>query len=69
MLATTGMLLGALAVICVMLEATGPAAAFGAVAYWMTVTGLDALAGHWRASRGGRIVVVGIANGVRGNDA
>jgi hypothetical protein len=35
MLAITGTLLAALAVICVMLEATGPAAAFGAVAYWI----------------------------------
>jgi hypothetical protein len=35
MLATTGALLAALAVICVALEATGPAATFGAVAYWM----------------------------------
>jgi hypothetical protein len=35
MLTTTGALLAALAVVCVMLEATWPAAAFGAVAYWM----------------------------------
>jgi hypothetical protein len=34
MLATTGMLLGALAVICVAFEATWPAV-FGAVAFWM----------------------------------
>jgi hypothetical protein len=27
--------LAALAVVCVMLEATGPAAAFGAIAFWM----------------------------------
>jgi hypothetical protein len=35
MLATTGMLLAALGVVCVMLEATGPAAAFAAAAYSM----------------------------------
>jgi hypothetical protein len=35
MLATTGMLLGALAVICVTFEATWPAVVFGAVAFWM----------------------------------
>jgi hypothetical protein len=33
MLATTGVLLAGLVVICVALEATRPAAAFGAVAY------------------------------------
>jgi len=35
MLTATGALLAMLAVICVMLEATGPAAAFGATAFWM----------------------------------
>ena len=35
MLATTGILLAALAVLCVALEATWPAAAFGAVGMWM----------------------------------
>jgi hypothetical protein len=35
MLATTGILLAALAVLSVALEATWPAAAFGAVGMWM----------------------------------
>jgi hypothetical protein len=35
MLGTTGVLLAALAVVCVMLEATWPAAVFGAVGMWM----------------------------------
>ena len=39
MLATAGMLLGAIAVVCVMLEATWPAVVFGAVAYWMASHG------------------------------
>jgi hypothetical protein len=35
MLATTGILLAALAVLCVALEATWAAAVFGAVGMWM----------------------------------
>jgi hypothetical protein len=35
MLATTGVLLVNLAVICVAFEATGPAALFGAMGVWM----------------------------------
>jgi hypothetical protein len=35
MLATAGALLAGLAVFCVMLEATGPVAVFGAVGMWM----------------------------------
>jgi hypothetical protein len=35
MLATTGMLLAGRAVLCVALEATGRAALFGAVGFWM----------------------------------
>jgi hypothetical protein len=39
MLATSGMLLAGLAVVCVALEATGPAAVFGTVGMWMMTHG------------------------------